>query len=213
MALVPAHGPGPSTFTRRGNGKVARLPKDARDQINNLMADGLPYREIIRRLGDHGKDLNPGHLCEWKKRGHKEWLQQREWLEHIHSQSEFSTDILSGPETSGLHEAGLRLAAAQMFDQLARFAADPSPQAEKFARLVNALSRLTREALSFRKYHDASDLLRARRLKHLPPDRELTDNDRNLFLTKAEELFRQKVLRDASSGHQALYDPPEPDSP
>src|SRR5215471_15289526 len=153
----------------------------------------LSYPEIITRLGEHGKDLNPGHLCEWRKRGHQDWLHQQEWLEHLYSKSEFSSDVLASPQSSDLHEAGLRIAAAQMLDQLARFAADPSPQAEKFARLVNALSRLTREALSFRKYHDATNLERAQQLKQLPADRDLIDNDHDLFLSKAEQFFGRKL--------------------
>src|ERR1051325_4825421 len=60
----PAFGTG-----KRGNGYVARLPKNIRDQLNNLILDGVPYAEIIRRLGEPTKHLNPSHLKEWKKRG------------------------------------------------------------------------------------------------------------------------------------------------
>src|SRR6266581_3037189 len=64
----------------RGNGNVARLPKSVRDQINNWMLDGVPYAEIIGRLGEQGKHLKPDHLYQWKKRGHKDWLVQQDWL-------------------------------------------------------------------------------------------------------------------------------------
>jgi len=125
-----------------------------RDQVNNWLLDGLTYPDIIQRLGEHGKDLKPDHISQWKKRGYHDWLRQREWLEHLTSKSEFSTDILAAPDSSALHEAGLRLAASQMFDQLMRFSASADTtaskgQPEQFSRLVNALSRLTREALAF----------------------------------------------------------------
>jgi len=141
----PAFGTG-----NRGNGKVARLPKTIRDQLNNMILDGVSYPDIIERLGEHGKGLKPGHLCEWKKHGYQDWLLEREWLDRLSSKSEFSADILAAPNSANLHEAGLRIAASQMFDQLMRFNAasqtGASDQPEKFARLVNSLSRLTREA-------------------------------------------------------------------
>ena len=62
----------------RGNGKIARLPRPIRDQINHWLADGFSYPDIIKRLGDHGKGLKPDHLCEWKKRGYKDWLAEQD---------------------------------------------------------------------------------------------------------------------------------------
>src|SRR5262249_36062266 len=83
---------------------------------------------------------------------YQDWLLEREWLDRLSSKAEFSTDILAAPHSSDLHEAGLRIAASQMFDQLMRFnvasETGASDQPEKFARLVNALSRLTRQALA-----------------------------------------------------------------
>ena len=36
----------PTPFAYRGNGKIARLPKPIRDQINHWMLDGLSYPDI-----------------------------------------------------------------------------------------------------------------------------------------------------------------------
>src|SRR5881394_1200659 len=94
----PAFGTG-----KRGNGYVARLPKNFRDQLNNMILDGVPYAEIIQRLGEPAKHLNPGHLKEWKKYGYQDWLLEREWLDRLSSKAEFSTDILAAPHSSNLH--------------------------------------------------------------------------------------------------------------
>src|SRR6185369_10177820 len=158
-SLASASDPVPPGFSgNRGNGKVARLARDIRDQINHMILDGVPYPDIIQRLGDPAKHLNPDHIHQWKKYGYQDWLREREWLDRLSSKAEFSTDILAAPHSSDLHEAGLRIAASQMFDQLMRFnaaaASGASDQPEKFSRLVNALSRLTREALQFQKYRD-----------------------------------------------------------
>src|ERR1043166_8462642 len=95
-------------YHHRGTGKVARLPKSVRDQINQMLLDGVPYAEIIRKLGDPGKDLNIDNIGEWKKRGYRDWLLQQEWLDRMTSKSSFSADILFAPETDTFHEAGLR---------------------------------------------------------------------------------------------------------
>jgi hypothetical protein len=180
----------------RGRGKVARLPKTIRDQLNNLLLDGVPYPEIIQRLGDPVNHLKPDHIHQWKKHGYQNWLVERDWLERISSKAEFSADILAAPDSSGLHEAGLRIAASQMFDQLMRFAAvsPESPEAtgqpEIFARLVNALSRLTRVALVFQKYRDASANTAAAQLKKLDPDRDLSDNEFDLLVNKMDKVFK-----------------------
>ena len=194
----PAFGTG-----NRGNGKIARLPKTVRDQINNWLMDGLSYPDIIDRLGEHGKELKPNHLYEWKKRGYHDWLIERDWLERLSSKAEFSSDILAAPDSSNLHEAGLRIAASQMFDQLMRFtAASPeSPESaghpEVFARLVNALSRLTREALHFQKYRDAIAKA-AIELKKLDPDRDLSENEFDLLVNQMDKVF--KVARPRKTG-------------
>jgi hypothetical protein len=178
------------------NGKVARLPKTIRDQLNNMILDGVPYPEIIQRLGDDAKHLKPDHIHQWKKHGYQNWLVERDWLERISSKAEFSADILAAPDTSGLHEAGLRIAASQMVDQLMRFTAvspeapDTEGQPEIFARLVNALSRLTREALNFQKYRDASAKAAAVRLKQLDLDRDLSDNEFDLLVNKMDQVFK-----------------------
>src|SRR5439155_16010305 len=121
------------------------------------------------------------NLYEWKKRGFQDWLLEREWLDRFASKSEFSDDILAAPNSVNLHEAGLRIAASLMFDQLMRFNAasetGDSDQAEKFARLVNALSRLTREALAFQKYRGVFAKTTAVELKQRDPDRDLADNE------------------------------------
>ena len=73
----PQSAPAPAPcLVSRGNGFVARLPKTMRDQLNQMMLDGVSYPQIIKRLGDPASHLKPDHLSEWKKRGHHDWLLQ-----------------------------------------------------------------------------------------------------------------------------------------
>jgi hypothetical protein len=58
----------------RGNGKIARLPKVLRDQVCAMILDGVPYLQIIERLGVAGNGITPQHICRWRERGYKAWL-------------------------------------------------------------------------------------------------------------------------------------------
>ncbi len=55
---------------RPRNGKVARLPSETREAINQMLDQRLPYRVILERLGPAGRQLNLQNLCNWKKGGY-----------------------------------------------------------------------------------------------------------------------------------------------
>src|SRR6516162_9118582 len=73
--LVPAdpEGPNPesqlvkSRHTRTGN--VARLPKDVRDRLNHMLHENVPYRLIIKTLGEAGRGLSINNISNGKTDG------------------------------------------------------------------------------------------------------------------------------------------------
>jgi hypothetical protein len=183
----------PSFSGNCGKGKVARLPRNLREQINHLILDGVPYLDIIQRLGDSAKHITPDNIHQWKKYGYQDWLREREWLDRLCSKTEFSADILAAPDSLNLHEASLRVASSQMFDQLMRFNAESETaapdQLEKFPKLVNALSRLTREALTFQKYRDACAQARAEVKKLYDVNRKLSDSERLAIVRHVDDIL------------------------
>jgi hypothetical protein len=108
---APPSEPG-TPFAYRGVGKVARLPKPARDKICAWMLNGLSYPDIIERLGPDGKDLKPGHLCEWRKRGYQDWLLEQAWLSRTRTRQEPATDLSANFDATMVGHAALQLAAA-----------------------------------------------------------------------------------------------------
>src|SRR5437667_9367344 len=50
---------------RRRKGKVAQLSKEVRDRLNQMLLDGVPYEDIISRLGKKGAALNKVNLHSW----------------------------------------------------------------------------------------------------------------------------------------------------
>ena|ERR1051326_51940 len=57
-------------------GKVARLPYATREQINQLIEDGFPYKAIIEKLTQDGLlpyPVSERNLSSWRLGGHQEW--------------------------------------------------------------------------------------------------------------------------------------------
>src|SRR6185503_6768810 len=61
---------------RRRTGQIARLPKSVRDHLNETIQDGVPYLDIIQKLGPEGQGLTEDMLSKWKNSGYREWLQE-----------------------------------------------------------------------------------------------------------------------------------------
>ena len=79
------------TNTRRG--KIARLPKAVRDELNRRIENGEPGRPLVAWLNGlpevqavlaadfGGKPVREQNLSEWKQGGYRDWVTQQEALE------------------------------------------------------------------------------------------------------------------------------------
>ena len=75
-----------------GNGKIARLPRDIRNELNSRLSGGEPGIRLVEWLNGlpevkevlaaqfRGRPINEQNLCKWKQRGHQEWLARQEML-------------------------------------------------------------------------------------------------------------------------------------
>src|SRR5437762_14067802 len=93
--------PAPVPSTPRGNrveerlsDKIARLPKAARDMINAMLEDGLPYRVLIDELGEAGQGLTAQHLADWVQGRYQDYLKDRQTMDHAKARMEFASDLL-----------------------------------------------------------------------------------------------------------------------
>jgi hypothetical protein len=78
----------------RRNGKIARLPKEARDIINRMLDDGLPARVIIDELGDAGRGLNAQNITNLVQGGYQDYLRHQEALAAAKIQVECVAELL-----------------------------------------------------------------------------------------------------------------------
>jgi hypothetical protein len=137
----------PPTGHRR-TGKVARLPAEVRDHLNQMLLDGVPYAKIIEELGDHGKDLSEDNIGSWKAGGYEDWLRQLERLDALESTRENALGLVKQKAGVTVQNAGRTVAAAQLYELLLSF--DPTAfstalakKPELYLRLINSLSRLS----------------------------------------------------------------------
>lgn len=142
---------------KRSNGKVAQLPQAVRERINQMLVDGVRYLEIIERLGKDGKGLNRVNIGNWRKLGHQKWLKQQDRMEYMRTIREFAMEAAKENEGSVVQEAGVQLAAAQVYDLLMDFEPEGLKETLKgspknYARLVSTLSRLSENGLKFERY-------------------------------------------------------------
>jgi hypothetical protein len=176
---------------RRLKGKIAGLPKDHRDTVNKLLLDGSTYVVVIARMAELGISLNPENVSNWYQTGFQDYLNRLEHLDFQRAKYEAATDLMLNMDVSKIPEAGLQTAAAQIYDLLDRFtpadiAGSLADEPDRYIRMVNSLSRLTREALSIQKYSDA----RARAtLRQLDPHRELDQSENRAIVRHVDKLF------------------------
>lgn len=153
-AIVPAPDPPtpaaplkPPTSHGR-TGKVARLPKSLRDQINIMIQDGVPYLEIIAKLGLASLGIAEGNLSTWKTGGYLDWTRQNQIATAIQGKYEFALKLIA--ESNDENAAGQALLHAVAL-QFCEFLADTDPatirdsllsDADKMTRLVNSMVRL-----------------------------------------------------------------------
>jgi hypothetical protein len=73
-------------------GKIARLPRDIRNQLNRRIADGEPGIRLVEWLNGTpearqvlaqdfgGREISEQNLSEWKQGGYQDWLTRQETL-------------------------------------------------------------------------------------------------------------------------------------
>ena len=133
------------------NGKVARLPREIRDELNRRLDDGQTAVSLVRWLNElpevqaivarefGGYALTEQNLSEWRTGGFVEWQACREMLEQTH---ELTAD---GKELSGVAQDSLTdhlstVLAARYAVALARWNGEADEGFQKKLRALYGLS-------------------------------------------------------------------------
>ena len=139
-------------------GKIARLPKHIRDQLNQRLEDGQTAEDILpwlNRLPECKKMLaekfgsrpiTPQNLSQWKNGGYQTWLRVQQACEQARLLSEqddafIAKDGLTIADRLGVLVAAQLLADFQTLDNIP----DADQRWKRFQNIVRELSRLRRE--------------------------------------------------------------------
>ena len=127
------------------NGKIAKLPKATRDQINRWLDDGHSYPQIIKSLGEAGVGLKPSHFTHWYHGGYQDYLRETEQRNDLQSVREWAADLPELNDGPQFRAATMQLGLTEIFRALT----DPKTRTDTSyrIRLLNTLARLNHETL------------------------------------------------------------------
>jgi len=138
------------------NGKIARLPKDIREELNRRIENGWrgdrlvkwlnqlpPVKEVLREQFD-GRPITEQNLSQWREGGYADWLRHQGTQEQIRWMVERSEDVDQVEGNEHLCERLARVAAAELAEQLQRLSAveDPRERWQQFREACLELWRL-----------------------------------------------------------------------
>ena len=215
-SITPLPALPPADSDHRGNGKIARLPKILRDQVNHMLDDGVPYKAIIEKLEQSTDPPLPYKLLEinisrWKDNGYQKYLRHQEWRDQLRILRENGSEMSELADGPKFQETLVQIALTEIFRVLQQ--GELKPDSLNYIRLFNALARLNREALSLRKYNDQLAKEQAA-LKQLDPKRKLSDNEHRAIADIIDQVMEMpRPLWSAPaerSGDGALANPSAP---
>jgi hypothetical protein len=165
------------------NGKIARLPKAIRDELNRRLSDGEPGNQLVSWLNSlpevqkvaaaefGGRAVREQNLSEWKQGGYADWLRQQETLELVRSLSADGEELLAATSEPLTEKLAICIAAryALATRKLAGPGANPELEWHRLRELCSDVVALRRGD------HSAARLkIEQERLER---DREKTEED------------------------------------
>ena len=146
--------------------KIGRLPFNIREELNHMLADNLPAKDILHWLNSHptvrrfmkilfqGRDITEQNLSEWRQGGHEEWLTYHSTIETVRDLSEDAVRVAL-TDISGEH---LLLALTANFAAMVK-KQDQTPEIP-FNRKLIVMQNLIKTALSLRRSEQKDERLK-----------------------------------------------------
>jgi hypothetical protein len=159
----------PSIFKptgRKPTGKIAQLPKNQRNIINQMLDDGATYDTIETEMAKHGVSLNGENISNWFQNGFQQYLQHQDHIAEMRLLRENASDLVQDYNVVEFHQAANQLAVGQIFKALTHHQLIDDPI--NYVRVLNALSRLSRAALVLKQSGDEDTKAAAQTIKSQP---------------------------------------------
>lgn len=142
------------------NGKIARLSKDVREELNERLDDGEEGKKLVKWLnslpevqedirdGFDGKEITEQNLSQWKNGGYRDWQAQNERLCIMHDLREEAAEqtFKIDPEETQRHLSQmLTLELARAVRDLLEQTTDPKERIQALSRIIGRFTQLRRE--------------------------------------------------------------------
>ncbi len=138
------------------HGKIARLPKDIREQLNRRLENGWRGTKLIKWLNElppvkeilreefNGRPISEQNLSQWREGGYLDWVRHQGTQEQIRWVVERSEDVDEAEGNEHLCERLARVAAAELAEHLQRLShvEDPTERWKQFREVCLELWRL-----------------------------------------------------------------------
>ena len=181
-------------------GKIARLPRDLRDQLNRRLDDGEPGVQIVNWLNElpevqavlsrnfDGRKINEQNLTEWKAGGYRNWQALQEMLAQTREMAADAVELTRA--TSGKLSDHL---AAILAALVANWDGEPT---DEFRTKLRALRELCQDIVNLRRGdHSGARLFMEQ--GRLDQEREKTADE---LFAQFREWAKNPAVRDCLCG-------------
>src|SRR4051812_38448876 len=109
---------------RRRRGGIARLSRELRQAVNEMLDDGYTYSAVIAGLGEDGKNLNVDIVRRWKQGGYRDYLRDQKLVEQCHKRLNSVSSLLADRGHVSGFQATQQIASNQIMAVLAESGVD-----------------------------------------------------------------------------------------
>ena len=142
------------------NGKIARLPKVIRDELNRRLVDGEQGKRLVVWLNGleevqaileedfEGKPISSANLTQWKQGGHTEWQHQGEVAElarELRDKPQGIMEALEGREASDYMGTLMSVQLVEISRTFLDDGLDIEQRWKRFEKVHEQLSRMRRD--------------------------------------------------------------------
>jgi hypothetical protein len=212
-----------SSLSQHRRGKIARLPRQIRDQLNLRLDDGheaseiLPWLndlpEVRQIIADHfdGVPISPQNLSAWRNGGFQEWLLHRQFLDSVAHTRENLSELqpvfdMDEPENIPLLLADQLITqmAIRMNVFIAKWGGNP-PDAQMSGVLKIGMFLLKLQQRIYRSRREAIELPALEREVERKQQEELESEVRQEFML--QKLRARKAAREAEAAESSPIKP------
>jgi hypothetical protein len=185
-------------------GKIARLPRDLRDQLNHRLQDGengvtlvewlnaQPKVRAVLKKDFEGRPISEQNLSDWKQGGYRDWERHEETRALVRDLAERSGDLetdSAGLEISQRFSTVLAAELVRATQELLAQTTDPRERWDLLRQALQELVRLRKED------HKAA---------HLAMDRERQETESRREREKDEKRKEAEIKFRATAPHRAI---------